>query len=100
MPKKVTVPGVGDVDFPDGMSDADITRAIETDILPHAKTSGAVAAPEPSGGGGDYVAAVAKGLAHLVGLPTEIPKTPADALRATSALLPNVYGDIQQGVDL
>jgi hypothetical protein len=36
MPKTVTVPGVGDIDFPDAMSDHDVVHAIETDILPNA----------------------------------------------------------------
>ena len=31
---QVNIPGVGPVNFPDGMSDEDITKAIETDILP------------------------------------------------------------------
>lgn len=33
----VTVPGVGNVTFPDSMSQQDIIKAIETDILPQAK---------------------------------------------------------------
>jgi GGDEF domain-containing protein len=39
MPKNVTVPNVGEVEFPDSMDETAITRAIETDILPHATAS-------------------------------------------------------------
>lgn len=54
MAKTVSVPGVGDVDFPDSMSHEEIIHAIETDILPHVEARGAEAsratpaAPTPS----------------------------------------------------
>lgn len=35
MPQRINVQGVGVVEFPDGMTDAEITHAIETDILPN-----------------------------------------------------------------
>lgn len=43
MPRTVTVPGVGDVEFPDDMSDTDVSAAIQRDVLPHAKP----ATPQP-----------------------------------------------------
>lgn len=43
---RVNVPGVGEVEFPDTMSNADIARAIERDILPQQKSQ---AAPQKSG---------------------------------------------------
>jgi hypothetical protein len=44
MPKVINVPGVGDVDFPDSMSDQEIAAAIERDILPQAVKAGATQA--------------------------------------------------------
>ena len=34
MPKTVQIQGVGEVEFPDSMSESDIVTAIETDIMP------------------------------------------------------------------
>ncbi len=45
MNQQIDVPGVGIVEFPAGMSDADITRAITTQIIPnYSKSSSAVTA--------------------------------------------------------
>lgn len=44
---KVNVEGVGTVNFPDDMSEEEITQAIETEILPQYETQAAPAAPKP-----------------------------------------------------
>jgi hypothetical protein len=46
----VNVPGVGKVNFPDGMSQADIINAIERDILPSVKQKEEAPPPPPSAG--------------------------------------------------
>jgi len=43
----IDVPGVGKVRFPEGMSDRDIIRAIEFDILPNAQSAAPAPAAEP-----------------------------------------------------
>ena len=49
--QKINVPGVGPVNFPDDMSDEDITRAIETEIIPGYQPSVEPAAPVEEKGG-------------------------------------------------
>lgn len=46
MTHTVTVPGVGDVDFPDSMSDSDVVSAIKTNILPQAQKDAALRASQ------------------------------------------------------
>ena len=49
MAKSVNIPDVGTVNFPDGMDDDAITRAIENEIIPHARSQAdARRAAEPS----------------------------------------------------
>lgn len=48
----------------------------------------------------DYVGAAGKGLLHAVGVPTSVPKTPGELLDATSAFVPNIYGQLHQGYEL
>ena len=49
--QQINVPGVGPVNFPDDMSDEDITRAIETEIIPGYQPSVEPAAPVEEKGG-------------------------------------------------
>lgn len=80
MPQRINVQGVGVVEFPDGMSDADITHAIETDILSPRNMIAMRAANPPANRYGDpnpqettageVALAMGKGAAHLVGIPT------------------------------
>lgn len=46
MTHTVTIPGVGDVDFPDSMSDSDVVNAIKTNILPQAQKDAALRASQ------------------------------------------------------
>jgi hypothetical protein len=48
MPKQVNINGVGVVNFPDNMTPEQITKAIETDILPNAKPLASAKVPEPT----------------------------------------------------
>lgn len=58
------------------------------------------AKPQSEGSALDYLGAAGKGLMHLVGLPTEVPKTSGEMLSALSAFVPNIYGDIRSGVKM
>src|SRR5688572_27230356 len=74
MPQTIEVPGFGDVEFPDGMSDAEITAAIQKNMVP-------AAAPQPApsmGGAFNPIAMRFGGMA-----------------RSAAAELPENVGDIQ-----
>lgn len=95
MPKTVTVPGVGDVDFPDGMADAEIADAIRTKILPTATPD-----VRPSSTTVHYPAAarVANVVASKGGKPEDHPWLDAldyvgAGLKAVGGLLPSFDND-------
>jgi len=97
MPKTVTVPGVGDVDFPDGMSDADISEAIRTKILPAAASQkpGNISPPKSDS---PAAARVANVVAARGGNPEEHPWLDAldyvgAGLKAVGGLLPDFSSD-------
>ena len=46
MPQTITVPGVGDIQFPDGMSDSDISAAIQKNYPQIHGAQQATAAPQ------------------------------------------------------
>jgi hypothetical protein len=93
----VRIQGVGNVRFPDSMSDDEINHAIETDILsPRAMIAmrdqggttptsrGNPVSGQPDIGVGDVAGAMAKGVAGMVGIPTSMSDVPE---AAKSALL-------------
>jgi len=66
MPQQIDVPGMGIVEFPDGMSDADITAAIQKN-MPKQEPSGSVTGAAKSLGTG-----LAEGVIGLAGLPGDL----------------------------
>lgn len=66
MPQQIDVPGMGIVEFPDGMSDADISAAIQKN-LPKQEPSGSVGGAVKSLGVG-----LAEGVTGLAGLPGDL----------------------------
>jgi hypothetical protein len=66
MAQQIDVPGMGIVEFPDGMSDADITAAIQRN-LPKQEPSGSVTGAAKSLGVG-----LAEGVTGLAGLPGDL----------------------------
>lgn len=88
MPKRVTIPGVGVVNFPDTMDDVAIQHVIETEILsprgqiaaraanPPAAAHGDPAAGQSDISAGDVLGAAGRGIAHLAGVPTSMAEVP------------------------
>ena len=66
MPQQIDVPGMGIVEFPDGMSDADITAAIQKN-LPKAEAGSSVGGVAKSLGTG-----LAEGVIGLAGIPGDL----------------------------
>lgn len=107
MPQQIDVPGMGIVEFPDGMADDAIAAAIKQNLSEQPSTAGDVA---KSGGIG-----VAKGLVGLAGLPGDLSELGARGIdRATRFIggklgvdvpvredRPPTYGssDIQKGIE-
>lgn len=89
MPKTRAVQGVGDVDFPDGMSDEEITKRIETDILPHVKAAPAQSSGAFSGASADSSASAPAPKAHPV---LDVADYVAAGLQGIGGLIPDITG--------
>lgn len=83
-------------DMVDRPASAEITTPAAARIANVVKAKGG----NPEESGWDYVKAVGKGVAGAFGIPTKVPETAGELLSATSAVIPNIYGQIQQGVQM
>jgi hypothetical protein len=107
MSQTVNIDGVGPVEFPDGMSQADMAHAIETELMPGLKSGGlklggaspaaqSPAAPtgpqSPLGGAiptaAEMVAHGATGLASIGQEAGQVATNATDALRAVNSAVP------------
>lgn len=79
--KRIDVPGVGLVDFPDSMTDADITSAIESDILKAPSQASTPKAPERTFGG-----TVKEAASYIKDNALRLPLAIADELRTKSVV--------------
>lgn len=114
MPRTVTVPNVGDVEFPDSMSDKEVVDAIENDVLPHSRTIAASTAskrpaqPQPPRSSsisiGEGAEAVGSGI--LAGLGLHVPTSLHEYLEDVAgkmfppaAIASQAVGMIRSGAD-
>jgi hypothetical protein len=89
MPQRIDVPGMGVVEFPDGMNDDQITAAIKQNMPQQPSTAADVAKSAGIG--------VAKGAIGLAGLPGDLAELGAKGINAATGYLgPKLGMDIPQ----